>query len=1633
MKCGIKRWLSLVLILAMVVSMLPPVEVRAEEEVQDISVSETVMEEQKSVPTLKESSGDVVDSGTCGENLTWKLDSNGTLTISGTGPMKDGSYNKSLWPDPDAVKNVIIEFGATSIGSGAFTGCSNLCSIYIPEGVTTIRYSAFAGCSSLISINIPEGVTSIGSSAFGGCSSLTRITIPESVTDIDFSAFEGCNSLISINIPKSVSYIRDGTFDGCSSLSSIAIPESVTYIGDCAFQDCSNMTQISLPKGVTHIGWRAFDNCSRLTGITIPQGVTIIGGSIFEDCSSLTSITIPEGVTSIGTSAFQNCSSLTSITIPESVTFIYERAFEGCSSLNSISIPEGVNSIGHIAFQQCYNLTSIALPRSLIKIDWDAFRYCRSLSDVYYAGTAEEWNAIEIDADNDELLSATIHFNSEPINPGSSIYSIPGLTLNTFGEDTFYLFMGDPSIYCMSAPDALTHLELKYTLSWETGYNPANITWSSSDESIVKVVWEDTTAELPGFIGLKTGAVTITATNPQGDSFSFELTVVKPNAVEMTNVYDTMYFHSGGAFYSAASFLSDSMEIFLQFDNKPVEKYPCKVQEDQKENLIVEPITLTATVSGNDLSFDRNSYQNTYTATYDAIAYESSVYDLLTLFPMDIENFCPESANYTVIVTLESEAFETQQTETYNFTVIDAETMLVQEHIDFIESNPTYNVFKQNIYGKNMITQKDDVEYIWSKWSTFDFDNYYEIVVADLLLGMLDSPQAEMSLVPTLLKEWYGNYKSILGSVETIVSDSYENVTKIPEWKVDKLLKASKYADLEVCKKDELFVAITDVFGNTEKFQSVFEKIDDTKQAWGIIKTTNNVVQDFFDWGNTISLLNAFKASDDDMKEMFQLLADIIPDSEHKMKEAIEDYVNYSHDVKGQAQELYEAFKNFRKDVFEDVAEGLGVFDMLGKWISKKSWDFLVPKVVGWIGNISVNGVQFSTTATFQTIAATSAQAIGGAVLTGVSLGLCVSDLICNSGDKAAEMGKLIAMSEYAPYIIQVLEGYERNIYTQKTERSVTMYENAFKLHQAAQTYIIDHTILALKAKADSILQGILGNEEYYRVAANAVANKWAIKRLKCHGTWDLDSEVVSTKLIAVKCPVDVYLYDETNNEVLRIRNNELEYADDEFVVYIRDGEKFIAMPDNIEYSVKIVATDAGSMDYQVLEYDENLAIEKELVKNDIPLVKDDVFTGEIPLTNNAAPDDYALSTGGSTFVPKEPEPTHSHTWMDANCTSPKMCTTCGATEGSALGHTKITIEGKDATCTEAGLSEGEKCSVCGVMIVEQMEIPATGHHYLDGKCSCGEKDPDYRKPVKGVTRLAGSSRYETSFAIANEMKKALGITKFDSIILANSDNFADALAGSYLAAVKQAPIIIGKLKYAGIACDYVNQNLKNGGTVYVLGGEGAVPAAMLTGITVTKDFQRLAGENRYDTNLAILGEAGVSGKDILVATGQDFADSLSASATGLPILLVNGKPGKTLSDAQKAFLAGVTGKIYIIGGESAVPNSMVDQIEAASGKTTERIAGNSRYETSVKIAQKFLPDAESAVVAYASTFPDGLCGGPLAYTVKAPLILTKDGKSEAPDYTKANAITAGYVLGGDGLISDGFAKQIFQVTDIMK
>ena len=240
------------------------------------------------------------------------------------------------------------------------------------------------------SVTIENGVTSIGGYAFYGCDGIVEIQVSDSITEIGWSAFESC-----------------------TSLKSITIPDGVTIINHDAFRECHSLESVKLPKGITRIDGTAFYNCYKLTDITIPDTVTFFGDFSFAGCTSLKNINIPDGVESINYCAFMGCTVLENVTIPDGVTSIGDYAFWGCQGFTDILIPDGVISLGASSFAECVNLKEITIPDSVTSIGNYAFSGCSVLADngdVYFGGTKEQWDSIDIYDGNDPLLNATIHF-----------------------------------------------------------------------------------------------------------------------------------------------------------------------------------------------------------------------------------------------------------------------------------------------------------------------------------------------------------------------------------------------------------------------------------------------------------------------------------------------------------------------------------------------------------------------------------------------------------------------------------------------------------------------------------------------------------------------------------------------------------------------------------------------------------------------------------------------------------------------------------------------------------------------------------------------------------------------------------------------------------------------------------------------------------------------------------------------------------------------------------------------------------------------------------------------------------------------------------------------------------------------
>ena len=335
MKKGIKKAISTIAILTMTFQIGMPMIPGLQTTVLATDTTNLVEEVQENIQPIADKSGttelsaniDTTETEEISRNYeikdeeTWDVSANGdgsviakwtlenrTLTISGTGKMKEWSFNiKEDWHNTqytNFIEKVIINEGITSIGDWAFAYCSNLESINIPEGVTSIGERAFYGCSSLTNIDVDIDNQNYISE--------NGILLNKEKTEI-ICYPAGKKDIKKYIIPEGVTIIAEYAFSECSSLESIVIPNSVTSIVDNAFSRCSSLNSINIPEGVTSIGYSAFSGCSNLESITIPSSVTTIEGRTFLKCSSLESIEISDSVTSIGGYAFYGCSSLTNI------------------------------------------------------------------------------------------------------------------------------------------------------------------------------------------------------------------------------------------------------------------------------------------------------------------------------------------------------------------------------------------------------------------------------------------------------------------------------------------------------------------------------------------------------------------------------------------------------------------------------------------------------------------------------------------------------------------------------------------------------------------------------------------------------------------------------------------------------------------------------------------------------------------------------------------------------------------------------------------------------------------------------------------------------------------------------------------------------------------------------------------------------------------------------------------------------------------------------------------------------------------------------------------------------------------------------------------------------------------------
>ena len=381
----------------------------AEQPADEEPVEEEELKDEDILPEDAGLAAEVVSSGYCGaqgSNMTWTLDGEGTLTISGSGAMANYTENYGSnqvappW-DRSSVKKLVIEEGVTSIGDCAFYRSYSLEEVHIPTTLTYSGRNAFVDNKAMSKLYIKD------------LESWFRVTFPDSFStpmsggrygDVDIQLYIDGEPVSELVIPEGTTSISDYAFFGLKCVTSVSFPSSLRSIGNGAFYDCSGLEKIVLPEGVATIGNEAFRSCGALADMTIPHTVTHIGGDAFYGDNTLTALRLDDLASWLSIefgnkyahpgwanqiSVYVNGEQLRDLVVPEGVTAIPDNAFQNWGGIESVTIPEGVTYIGSEAFIDMQVITDLRLPSSLQELGDNAFRGSQVTN--LYIENVESW------------------------------------------------------------------------------------------------------------------------------------------------------------------------------------------------------------------------------------------------------------------------------------------------------------------------------------------------------------------------------------------------------------------------------------------------------------------------------------------------------------------------------------------------------------------------------------------------------------------------------------------------------------------------------------------------------------------------------------------------------------------------------------------------------------------------------------------------------------------------------------------------------------------------------------------------------------------------------------------------------------------------------------------------------------------------------------------------------------------------------------------------------------------------------------------------------------------------------------------------------------------------------------------
>lgn len=354
-------------------------------------------------------------SGQCGDDLQYSFDeATGTLTITGSGAMYEFGWDSVPWGAfKDQIMKVELPSGLTTLGSCAFSGCSDLHELNLPQGLERIGDHALEECHNLTSLTIPSSVKYIGVYAVCGVG-LMELVLPEGLETIDMYAFMGCHSLSKVVLPKSLKTLGGGAFQYCENLETAELPETLDMISWQVFNECNSLQDILIPKSVTEISYFAFNSCTAMQDVVFEGSAPTVDAGMTGDMYPFKNVTseawypagdatwTPAAMAAMGGNlTWMNGESMPSGTCGGDLTWYLDAShtlhisgtgeMEGYSHYSApwngntvyrVVVHPGVTTIGSDAFYDMKEIAEVQLPDTLIEIGSDSFFYCSALTEI---------------------------------------------------------------------------------------------------------------------------------------------------------------------------------------------------------------------------------------------------------------------------------------------------------------------------------------------------------------------------------------------------------------------------------------------------------------------------------------------------------------------------------------------------------------------------------------------------------------------------------------------------------------------------------------------------------------------------------------------------------------------------------------------------------------------------------------------------------------------------------------------------------------------------------------------------------------------------------------------------------------------------------------------------------------------------------------------------------------------------------------------------------------------------------------------------------------------------------------------------------------------------------------------------